>query len=318
MAKINMKKEVQELSLKEAKQQFIRYKKVKNLSPRSIDYYDLCIKNFEDFFGTDRSCCEITEDVIINFIESLQKKDDIVDITINSYLRGVRVFFYFCMERGYIDSFKINLLRVDKPVKDTYSDEELNVLLKKPDVNKCSFVEYRTWVMINTFVATGMRLSSLLNLQIGDIKFETNEFLLRKVKNRRQQFVPFSDVLAQILKEYLGYRDGNSEDYLFPNQFGGQLQRHSAECAVAKYNKNRGVEKTSIHLFRHCFAKHWILNGGDIFTLQKILGHSTLDMVKVYVNLYSTDVKAKYDRFNPLNEFYKDSNRGFAIKMKKK
>ena len=61
---------------------------------------------------------------------------------------------------------------------------------------------------------------------------------------------------------------------------------------IIQYNRSRGVEKTSIHLFRHTFAKNWITSGGDIITLARVLTHSELEMVKRYSNLYNTDVKA--------------------------
>jgi integrase/recombinase XerD len=75
----------------------------------------------------------------------------------------------------------------------------------------------------------------------------------------------------------------------------------------------RGVEKTSIHLFRHTFSKKWIKNGGDIFRLQKILGHSSMKVVREYVNMFNDDLKDNFDRFNPLEEF---SDRKKYIQMK--
>jgi integrase/recombinase XerD len=63
------------------------------------------------------------------------------------------------------------------------------------------------------------------------------------------------------------------------------------KLAIGKYNQKRGVNKTSVHLFRHTFAKNWITNGGDIFRLQKILGHSSIEMVKEYVEMFSDDLK---------------------------
>lgn len=68
-----------------------------------------------------------------------------------------------------------------------------------------------------------------------------------------------------------------------------------------KYNRKRGVSKTSAHLYRHTFAKRWILNGGDIFRLQKLLGHSNLDIVKEYVNMFGHDLTKDYTSFNPLD-----------------
>lgn len=70
---------------------------------------------------------------------------------------------------------------------------------------------------------------------------------------------------------------------------------------LARYNRSRGVEKTSAHLYRHTFAKKWIMNGGDIFRLQKILGHSDLSVVKEYVQIFGTDLAVDFDKFNPLD-----------------
>ena len=70
---------------------------------------------------------------------------------------------------------------------------------------------------------------------------------------------------------------------------------------LATYNRNRGVKKTSAHLYRHTFAKRWILNGGDIFRLQKILGHSDLAVVKEYVEMFGQDLSRDFGKFNPLD-----------------
>ena len=74
------------------------------------------------------------------------------------------------------------------------------------------------------------------------------------------------------------------------------------------------MTKTSVHLFRHTFAKKWILNGGDSFRLQKILGHSTMRMVREYVNMFSNDLKKDFNDYNPLEQFKVNKKH---IKMKK-
>ena len=65
-----------------------------------------------------------------------------------------------------------------------------------------------------------------------------------------------------------------------------------------EYNKRRGVETTGIHRYRHTFAKQWILNGGNVVALQKILGHASLDMTRKYVKLFSEDIKDDFDLIN--------------------
>ena len=77
------------------------------------------------------------------------------------------------------------------------------------------------------------------------------------------------------------------------------------------------MDKSSIHLFRHTFAKMYIQAGGDPFRLQKLLGHSDLTMTRHYVALYADDLKANYDRLNPLEQFKREAGQGEKIKMKK-
>jgi len=85
---------------------------------------------------------------------------------------------------------------------------------------------------------------------------------------------------------------------------------------IARYNRKRGVEKTSLHMFRHTFAKKWILNGGDIFRLQKLLGHSSLEMVRKYVNMFADDLRKDFDSFNPPDNYLGNTNKENRIAMK--
>ena len=87
-------------------------------------------------------------------------------------------------------------------------------------------------------------------------------------------------IVIKNVVEYLNYRKGKPEDYLFCTSYGEKFTRDGMKTAIHRYNHSRGVAKTSMHLYRNTFAKKWILNKGDIFRLQKILGHSNLEMVK--------------------------------------
>jgi len=109
--------------------------------------------------------------------------------------------------------------------------------------------------------------------------------------------------LLGLVYNYLEYRKGDPDDYLFCTIYGKKFQSSSLNTAIRTYNLDRGVSKTSIHLFRHTFAKKWILRGGDSFRLQKILGHSSMKMVREYVNMYDDDLKQGFNDFNPLEEF---------------
>lgn len=296
--------------------EFIRFKRIINSSEETIKYYKDCFRYFSDFMACDLPCREMSKNTFYDYVEYLQTKN-ITDCTINSYLRGLRAIIYYGMELGYIPKFEVKLIKAQKKIKETYTDEELKLLLKKPNLKKCTFEEYRNWVIINYLLGTGNRLATMVNVKIEDVDLNNYALLLKTTKNRQQQVIPISSTLANVLKEYLLYRKGEPSDYLFCNRYGKQLHKSGVENVISKYNRTRGVNKTSIHLFRHTFAKKWILAGGDIFRLQKILGHSGIEVVKEYVNMFNADLHKQFDNFNPLDTFVKENGTGEKIKMKK-
>ena len=305
------------VTFNEAFERFINFCSARNLSAESILYYKDCYKYFVKYFDGNNLCRAFKEQDFYTYINFLKETHpNVTDTTINTYLRGLRAIIYYAMKLGYMDKFSVRLMKTDKKIKETYTDEELVLLLKKPDIKKCSFSEYRNWVLINYFLATGNRISTVINIKIGNIDFDSGMIKLDKTKNRKQQIIPLNNTISDILKEYLMYRGGESDEYLFPTQDGMQMQRQGMSTAIERYNRSRGVSKKSVHLFRHTFAKKWILNGGDIFTLKELLGHSSLDMVKEYVNMYSIDLKEQYNKYNPLESLYAQNNLGSKKKIK--
>ncbi|MBQ1937886.1 MAG: site-specific integrase, partial [Bacteroidales bacterium] len=150
-------------------------------------------------------------------------------------------------------------------------------------------------------ISTGNRASTVINIKISDIDFDAMTIHLKTVKNRRQQLVPLSPALKDILADYLKTWEWSADDFLFPSYEGTQLNVRSLQCAIAKYNISRSVSKTSIHLFRHTFAKNFILAGGGMVQLQTLLGHSTMDMTRHYVNIYGLDLQRDFAKLNPLD-----------------
>jgi len=298
---ISMQTSQKVMTLEKAFEDFICEKKVLKLSPATIEAYEYRFKDFTRFFPAESPCSDVTPATIYKFIEFLQTRNpDIKVTTINTNLRHLRAFLYSFMDLGYMDRFPIKMLKCEKELIEVYSEADLERLLKRPDKNKCTFSEFRTWVLVCYLLGTGNRLGTVCNLKIQDIDFDNHEIALRKVKNKKPYTIPLSSTLEKTLKEYLNIRKGKPEDYLFCNQYGEQLKKTSVGSTIFRYNHARGVTKTSIHLFRHTFAKTWILNRGDPFRLKAILGHSTMAMVNEYVNMFGKDLHKDFDTFNPL------------------
>ncbi|WP_207647061.1 tyrosine-type recombinase/integrase [Clostridium magnum] len=212
------------------------------------------------------------------------------DSSIQSNIKKMRTILYYFMKLGYLEKFKIDNIKVDKDSIETYTDEELKILLEKPNLERCTFVQYRNWCIINFLLATGARISSIINIKIEDLDFENDLVTYRHTKNRKKHIVPISKSLREILIEYLQYRQSaEKSDYLFVTAFGDKCGRINLVASINDYNRKRGVMRTGVHKFRHTFAKKWVMSGGNIFKLQKILQHSTMEMVKNYVNIFNSD-----------------------------
>ena len=95
-------------------------------------------------------------------------------------------------------------------------------------------------------------------------------------KDKIQKYMPLSTAMVKILQEYILVSALQNEDYLFPEYEGNKLKNRSAEDAMADYNHSRGVKRQGIHLFRHTFAKNYIVNGGSPVKLQKLMKHKTI------------------------------------------
>ena len=96
-------------------------------------------------------------------------------------------------------------------------------------------------------------------------------------------------------------------NYLFPDRCGRQLTVSGLSQSLRKYCKSRGVKPRSSHAFRHTFAKKYVVNGGNVFTLQRLLTHTDLSMTRKYIHLFSSDLKKDYDSFCPLDSYKKES-----------
>ncbi|MBW6409030.1 tyrosine-type recombinase/integrase [Clostridium weizhouense] len=292
--------------------EFIFYCRTRNFRPATIKFYDNTVRTIYKFIEPKTSIKDITKDTVDNFVIGCKNELDIKDITINTYLRGLKTILYYFMKLGYMEKFHIALIKYDKPVIETYTEEEIKILLKKPNKSNCTFVEFRNWTICNVLYATGMRCSNIRDLKVKEVDLYNNLLHLRTTKNRKPLAIPITKSLQPILREYLSIRNGSDEDWLFCTAYGEKMNRDSIDSSMRRYNHSRGINKTGIHRWRHTFAKQWILNNGDIIKLQKILNHSDLDMVRNYVNMFTKDLQKDFEEFNPLEFISKKS-----IKMRK-
>ena len=230
--------------------------------------------------------------------------------TINNYIRNIRVFFNW-MEREYIirknPMKRIRQLKYNRQAKVFLSDEDLKKFLSKFD--KSYFTEHRDYVMIMLMLDSGMRLGECSTVLVTDLELARKRINLRaeETKGRKDRTVYFSPRTETIIRRWLQFKDRYVEsDYLFPvKEHGGSIGVGNFESNIKKYILRAGLnEEYTPHSLRNNFAKRCLMNGMDIFTLSKILGHSSVEVTEqAYLDLTDEDISKQYHRASPMGNF---------------
>ena len=307
----------EDITIKNAYEEFINEKIASNVADQTIKNYNKSFKLFMEFFEFDEGVLmkEIDSSMLYEWMGTL-KVDGLKGSSINTYLRNLKVFLLWAMDedRGYLQHFKFPKLRGQEEPMKLFTDEEIEKLLEKPR-NPDNFVEVRTWMVVNWVLATGNRGATIIEVKIGDVDFKRKEISIRQQKNKKVATIPLSPTLETMLKKYIKeWRGDDPDKYLFPGIGDEQMTTSNLRQSFARYCVNRGVSRTNLHGLRHNFAKYWVMNGGNIFTLQRVLQHSTLEMTRRYVRIFGEDLKEDYEKFSALDAIKKTSKRTQAVK----
>ncbi len=307
-------------------QKFLNHCVAKNLRESTIDYYEKNLKNYllRDFLPSAN--IKNVEDFDISDVDQFVvfwKNKGLKTTTINIRLRALRAFFYFLKEYKFSkNEVKIKMIKEDVKKIQTFTEKEVKKIIEKAK-GEVTFACFRDWAMANFLIGTGVRMNTLRNIMVEDVNFSESTITFRHTKNREDQIFPMSLSLMQVLREYMDVREGEGDDILFCNVYGGQMGKKTINSRLKKYCREKlGGEngmRYSTHDFRHTFAVMYIRNsGGDILTLQKLLGHKSLEITRKYANMLFGDVQRQFGRFSPLDNLAAAKKSGRkAIKMSK-
>ncbi len=293
-------------TIEETYRDFLISRKTKGLADKTLQSYEQQFRAVARHLDMSMDIAALQKADLDGMISNMRDAG-LSSNSINSYTRVLKSFFSWCNSEG-ITGLNIPLYKCEETIKETYTDRELAVLLKKPDIRKSTFAEYRNWVIINFLLNSGSRAATVRAIQIRDVDMDNGLVYYRHTKNKKAQVIPLCSAMTAILREYLRFRNGKPDEYLFCTETGSQLTENGLRQSIARYNTRRGVQKTSLHLFRHTFARKYLIDcGGDAFTLQKLLGHSTLAMTKHYCAIFDADLTKNYDNFSPLAQMKSNS-----------
>ncbi|MEC0721780.1 tyrosine-type recombinase/integrase [Bacillus haynesii] len=283
-----------------------------NYRERTINDYRNYFAEFMEMTGimpTD-SITDVTEDHLRSYISTMLKKRNLSPVTVNIRLGGIKSIFSRLTERGLINESpaqRVTKLRVDETSVKMLTDSQVRRFFKM--IDKTTFSGFRDFVAFLLSLKCGLRSNELEGLEPEDLDFDNLVIMLPGAinKNRKNRMVPMTEQVAEELKqlltemtEYFG-----TFTHVFVNQYGEKLAKDSLRKRADKYGEMADLKKEcrpSIHSLRHTFAINYLRNGGDIRSLQKIMGHKDLASTEIYLDYVDEIVIEQYRKANKNDE----------------
>ncbi|MQA00998.1 MAG: tyrosine-type recombinase/integrase [Dehalococcoidia bacterium] len=297
------------------------HNRTENKSRNTIAWYNHTLTMFERFLQGDGDppfMADIGEPEVRAYIAYLQQKrkwddtdrcptsDDLITAGgIQTRLRALKAFFNWLHREGYTKTARLERLanyQVPSLIVDVLSEEEIRRVLAACDTKTAWGA--RAYAIITLMLDAGLRLSEVTGLRTADLNLEAG-WLKVMGKGSKERIVPFGAAAQRSLWRYRNhYRPEplGRDVYFFLTLDGRPLGKSGLTSTVKRVAKRSDVTRLHPHLCRHTFATRYLINGGDVFSLQQILGHTTLEMVRRYVNLASAHVAVQHRKYSPMDQ----------------
>ena len=288
-------------------EEFIYYLRVeRGLSQNTVVSYRSDLKDYFDFLSLHQKklCGEDDRENVRVYFYHLQMKG-CSPATLSRRMAAIRSFYGYLATAGLLKKNPLADMESPRPARKlphVLSIGEVERLLSQP--KGLDPVSLRDKAIIELLYATGLRVSEVISLNLGDINLE-NGFLRCIGKGSKERLVPVGDIALKALEEYL--KKGRSKltgrksiSALFLNQHGRRLTRQGIWKILKKYAGLAGIKtKLTPHTLRHSFATHLLECGADLRSVQEMLGHTDISTTQIYTHLTAKRLKEVYKRTHP-------------------
>ena len=286
---------------------FLKYlKNERNYADMTIDGYKGDLLAFEKYFRTQDE--EITwetvdKDVIRNWMEWMMDNGNKAS-SICRRLSSVRTFYKFALSRNLVKTdpaYGIEGPKKQRPLPVFMKEREMDRLFDEIEWGD-NYNDVRARTIILLFYSTGLRLSELVGLNDEDVNFVNNNLKVTGKRNT-QRIVPFGKELRKALLDYIEKRDGEmnrNTPALFLNRKGDRIQKHQVSKIVRDaLAKVSTAKKRSPHVLRHSFATAMLNNEAGLQSVQKLLGHESIQTTEIYTHTTFEKLKRVYNKAHP-------------------
>ncbi|WP_338452330.1 tyrosine-type recombinase/integrase [Niallia oryzisoli] len=314
-------------TIDEALDVFIQSKEAEGLRPRSIENYREHTRHLMRYIDRDPFCIdELTSKLIREYISYLSKdriayeefgnrareSKGLSPYTINLRLRSLKTMCAFWYEEGMLSS---NPAEKVKKVKSDEVDEvpgltdiEVERILNYYDERQ--FAQWRDKTLCLLLLDTGLRIEEAVSLTIDRINLRYCEINVppNKAKNRKGREVPVSrEVAKRLIKLQDESRLYFGEcDEVFMNAYGDPYTAEAFRRRLNRMKKDLDIPRLHPHMFRHTFCRNYILNGGDLFTLQKIVDHADINTTRKYIQMDEEHIRQQHNKYSPIRKYLRN------------
>jgi integrase/recombinase XerD len=285
--------------------QFINHLRVeRGLADNTIQSYSRDLTSFLGYLDKRGiSPMKTTRDDITDYIESLQGSLSLRSIT--RAVSALKMFFRFLINEGKITESPTRLLesiKLPRRLPDILSGAEVDLLLSQPDPS--NNLGMRDKAMLEVLYATGLRVSELIGLRLGNINLEAG-YVRTIGKGTKERMVPMGDKARDAIKSYIhggrpGLLKGRTSNNLFLNASGHQMSRQGFWKIIRKYGIIADIKKNiTPHSLRHSFASHLLEGGADLRSVQVMLGHADISTTQIYTHVSREMLKQVHEKFHP-------------------
>lgn len=278
---------------------------------------------FADFLKEKRFLCDLSEHTLRSYRISFDKfkkyATDLDKTSLNKFVIGIREeglklggcnvkirsinsFLSWCYENGHTpEHLKIKLIKTGQPVLKVFSDSHIKAILKfKPK----GAYQHRLWAITCLLIDTGARISEILELRLSDVNYD-NFLITIRGKGDKERIIPISVEMRKILYSFqTKHRFKAYSDYLFCTKEGTTLMYRNYMRDIQRLCDELKIDgvRISPHGFRHYFSLHYLRQGGDLYRLSRILGHSTITTTQVYLRSINIDsIREAHQQYSPLS-----------------
>lgn len=246
---------------------------------------------------------EVSETSLNSYVLFLEREGKAAS-TVSRYIASFKGFFEYCYKQGLVMTDPAEHLKppkVERKFPQILSVEEMKRLLEQPDIHSDKGI--RDKAMLELLYATGIRVSELISMNLEDVNLEM-EYIICHEK-ARDRIIPFGSDAKCALQKYLEKTRmqmiGTEEKkQLFVNCSGQPMSRQGFWKLIKYYGEKAEIEKEiTPHTFRHSFAAHLLENGADAQSVQKMMGHSDVSAIQMYMDMQAANVREVYKKFHP-------------------